>query len=53
MKVLLLREQEIKPLLEVNEVSEAVEQAFREKGKGRVQMPPKTYLYYDKYNGDL
>ncbi|MBS7626653.1 alanine dehydrogenase [Candidatus Bathyarchaeota archaeon] len=53
MKVLLLREQEIKPLLEVNEVSEAVEQAFREKGKGMVQMPPKTYLYYDKYNGDL
>lgn len=53
MQILLLKEQEIKPLLEVNEVLEAVEQAFREKGEGGVQMPPKTYLYYEKYNGDL
>ncbi|MGQ9543803.1 MAG: alanine dehydrogenase [Candidatus Bathyarchaeia archaeon] len=53
LRILLLREREIKPLLEVNEILEAVEQAFREKGEGRVQMPPKTYIYYDKYNGDL
>lgn len=53
MKILLLTDREIKPLLEVNEVLEVVEQAFREKGLGRVQMPAKTYLYYEKYNGDL
>ncbi|MEM3018446.1 MAG: alanine dehydrogenase [Candidatus Bathyarchaeia archaeon] len=53
MKILLLRDLEIEPLLEMNEVLEAVEQAFREKAMGRVQMPAKTYLYYEKYNGDL
>jgi len=37
----------------MNEVLEVVEQAFREKGLGRVQMPPKTYLYFERYNGDL
>jgi len=51
--LLLLTDREVKPLLETNEVLEVVEQAFREKGLGRVQMPPKTYLYYEKYNGDL
>jgi alanine dehydrogenase len=53
LKILLLRDREIEPLLEMNEVLEAVEQAFREKGLGRVQMPAKTYLFYEKYNGDL
>ncbi|MBS7622553.1 alanine dehydrogenase [Candidatus Bathyarchaeota archaeon] len=53
LKTLLLRDREIEPLLEMNEALEAVEQAFREKGLGRVQMPAKTYLYYEKYNGDL
>ena len=32
---------------------EAVEQAFREKGLGQVQMPAKVYIFYKKYNGDL
>jgi len=32
---------------------EAVETAFREKALGHVQMPPKIYLSYEKYNGDL
>ncbi len=53
MKIHLLTDREIKPLLEMNEVLEVVEQAFREKGLGRVQMPPKTYLYFERYNGDL
>jgi alanine dehydrogenase len=53
LKILLLTDRDIKPLLEVSEVLEVVEQAFLEKGLGRVQMPPKTYLYYEKYNGDL
>jgi len=32
---------------------DAVEEAFREQGRNQVQMPPKSYLYYEKYNGDL
>ena len=53
MRVLLLSEQDIEPLLSMNEVLEAVETAFREKGLGYAQMPPKAYLLYEKYNGDL
>jgi len=32
---------------------EAVEDAFREHGLGRTQMPPKSYLYFASHNGDL
>jgi len=32
---------------------EAVELAFKEKGQSLVQLPPKQYLFYSKYNGDL
>jgi len=53
MRVLLLTERDIKPLLSMSEVMEAVETAFREKALGYVQMPPKVYLSYEKYNGDL
>jgi alanine dehydrogenase len=52
-RVLLLTEKEIEPLLSMNEVIEAVETALREKGLGYAQMPPKIYLSYSKYNGDL
>jgi alanine dehydrogenase len=53
MEVLLLTGKEVKELLTIDEALEAVESAFREKGLGTVQMPPKLYLYYRKYNGDL
>lgn len=53
MTILLLRDQEVRKQLEINEVLEVVEQAFREKGLGKVQMPAKTYLYYERYDGDL
>jgi alanine dehydrogenase len=53
MRVLLLTEEKIKPLLSMSEVIEAVETAFREKGLGHAQMPSKSYLLYSKYNGDL
>jgi alanine dehydrogenase len=53
MRVLLLTESEIKPLLSMSEVMEAVEEAFREKALGYVQMPPKVYLTYEEYEGDL
>lgn len=53
MKVLLLTEQIIKQLLSIDDVIQAVESAFKEKGLSRVQMPAKLYLFYKKYDGDL
>lgn len=53
MKTLLLTEENIKQLLTMDEVMEAVESAFKEKGIGHVQMPAKLYLFYKKHNGDL
>jgi len=53
MKTLLLTDEEIKPLLSIGEVMAAVKEAFKEKGLGYVQMPPKPYLFFKKYDGDL
>jgi len=53
LETLLLTDDEVKKLLSMEEVMEAVESAFREKGLGRAQMPAKIYLFYKKYNGDL
>ena len=52
-EVLLLSEREIAELLSINEVMEVVENAFIEKATGYVQMPPKSYLNFSKYNGDV
>jgi alanine dehydrogenase len=52
-RVLLLSEQEITKLLSIKEVMVEVEKAFREKALGYTQMPPKVYLNFSKYNGDL
>ncbi len=52
-KVLLLSEQEVAKLLSIEEVIGAVENAFREKALGHTQMPPKVYLNFAKYNGDV
>ena len=53
METLLLTDKDIRQLLSMKEVIEAVELAFKEKGLGRVQMPQKSYIFYNKYNGDL
>ncbi len=53
MKTLLLTDKEIKPLLSIEEAMKAVEKAFEEKGLGYAQMPPKPYLFFKKYEGDL
>jgi len=53
MKTLLLSESQVKRLITMQEVMEAVELAFAEKGLHRAQMPPKLYIFYQKYNGDL
>jgi alanine dehydrogenase len=50
---LLITDEEVKGLLAMREVLEAVEKAFGQKGLGRVQMPAKSYLYFKRFNGDL
>ncbi len=53
MKTLVLSEKDVKKSLSLDEVTDAVESAFRMKGLGHAQMPPKQYLFMNKYNGDL
>lgn len=54
--MLILNQEEVKqiiPLSEIGKVVERIEMAFSKYGKGEVDMPPKTYLYFKKDNGDL
>ncbi|MEM2839445.1 MAG: alanine dehydrogenase [Thermoplasmata archaeon] len=51
--VLLLSTNDLRKLLDMNDVLTAVETAFRLRGLGRVQMPPKMYVFFEKYNGDI
>jgi alanine dehydrogenase len=53
LETVILRGEEIRYTVQMSEILEAVEQVFIEKAMGRTQMPPKVYLYYKKYNGDL
>ncbi len=52
-KTLLLTGRQVKKLLMMKDVIGAVEDAFMHKGLSKVQMPPKVYLFYDKFDGDL
>jgi len=45
--------QELIPLSEIGQVINCVEKAFLNYGQGKVQMPPKNYLYFKQYKGDL
>ena len=54
--MLILNQKNIKkimPLKDIGKVVDCVESAFYDCGKKQVQMPPKNYLYFPKYNGDL
>ncbi len=53
MKTLFLNETKVKSILTMADTLKAVEMAFRAKGLGTMQMPPKMYLFYQKHNGDL
>jgi len=53
MKTLILGEAEIKRILTMKDTLAAVEQCFAAFGRGEVLMPPKVYLNYAKYNGDI
>ena len=52
-QTLVLTGKQVKKLLEMGDVLVAVEEAFRYKGLGRVQMPPKSYLFFPEQDGDL
>lgn len=51
--ILVLNSNDIESILFMRDVISLVENAFREKGFGRVQMPPKVYLFFSRYDGDL
>jgi len=53
LETLILTDNEVGSLLSMEEVIEAVEEAFKEKGLGHVQMPSKPYLFFERYSGDL
>jgi alanine dehydrogenase len=53
MKTLFLSEKKVKSILTMDDTLKAVEMAFRAKGQGNIQLPPKMYLYYETHNGDL
>lgn len=51
MKVLLVPRERIEGIVSIREIMVAVEEAFRSKGMGEVQMPPKLYVTFP--NGDF
>lgn len=53
MDILWLNQSDVKSVLDMTSTLLAVESGFREHGLKKVQMPPKSYLYFEKHNGDL
>ncbi len=53
MRVLLLTKSDIEGIVSMNDVMKVVEEAFREKSLGRVEMPPKSYVPLPEYRGDF
>ena len=51
--VLILSNEDVKKVINMKEVIDVVEEAFKEKALGYVEMPPKIYLMFETYNGDL
>jgi alanine dehydrogenase len=53
MDILWLTQSDVRSLLDMSSAMEAVESGFREHCLKKVQMPPKSYLYFTRHNGDL
>ena len=53
MQLLWLKEEDVISLLTMDDAISAVEKAFFDHGMGQIQMPPKSYLNFSKYDGDL
>ena len=52
-RILWLNRKEVESLLDMRGTLKVVEEAFRQHGLKKVQMPPKLYLFFKKHNGDL
>ncbi len=51
--ITLISEADVRNSLTMDDVLLAVEDALREKGFNRIQMPSKTYIFFKKYRGDF
>ena len=51
--ILLISEDDVNDILTMDDALQAVEEALREKGSNKVQMPAKTYISFKKYEGDF
>jgi len=51
--ILWLNKNDVESLLDMKGTLRVVEEAFRQHGLKKVQMPPKLYLFFEKHNGDL
>jgi len=52
-QILWLNRKEVEKLLDMKGTLKVVEEAFRQHGLKKVQMPSKLYLYFKNHNGDL
>lgn len=52
-KTIILKKSDVEGLLTMDDCLKAVENAFVQDALGRVQMPPKMYLFFRKHDGDL
>ena len=50
---LFLTQKDVESILDMKSAVEAVENGFREMGLGQIEMPPRVYLHFEKYNGVL
>jgi alanine dehydrogenase len=54
--MILLNQKEVEQIIPLNKISEVIDvvsDAFLEYGLKKAQMPPKSYLYFNEFNGDL
>ncbi|MDD5195892.1 MAG: ornithine cyclodeaminase family protein, partial [Candidatus Omnitrophica bacterium] len=52
-RTLILNKEDAKRLVDIKKSIKAIEDAFREYGRGKVLMPPKIYLHLDRFSGDF
>ncbi|MGJ7029097.1 MULTISPECIES: alanine dehydrogenase [Methanothermobacter] len=52
-KTVILKKSHVEDLLSMDDCLKAVETAFIQDALGKVQMPPKNYLFFRRYGGDL
>lgn len=52
-ETILLNQSQIKELINMKEIIESVETAYKVHAERKVQMPAKKYLFYKKFKGDL